>query len=113
MTYQIFFSIIIPVFNGEKFIKNSVLSYDKNKYRIEIIYINDGSTDNSLTELRNIEMKYNYIKIINQSHYGAGKARNEGLKIASGRYVIFLDIDDYFSFSGLRMVSWCPSSLSQ
>lgn len=90
-------SIIIPVYNGENYIKkciNSVL--EKTIKNIEIIIINDGSTDNTQSIVEEIMYK-NPDKVIlyNLLNNGVGKARNYGLKMARGKYIAFLDSDDY------------------
>ena len=94
-------SIILPVFNGEKFIKKaieSVLNQSLNDF--ELIIINDGSTDSTLDIINSFED--NRIRIINQNNEGPGKARNNGLKIALGDYIMFLDADDWFCEDALE-----------
>lgn len=88
-------SIIIPVYNSETYIEKCIESILANvtKYKYEIICINDGSTDKS----RKILSKYNQIKTINQKNCGASAARNVGLDNAQGRYISFIDSDDYIS----------------
>ncbi|WP_405303928.1 glycosyltransferase family 2 protein [Methanobrevibacter sp.] len=88
-------SIILPVFNGEKYIKkaiDSVLAQSLTDF--ELIIINDGSTDCT----PNIVNGYSdeRIILINQENHGPGNARNQGLEIAKGEYVMFLDSDDWF-----------------
>ena len=88
-------SIIIPIYNSEKYIKKCLDSiiYQNNSYQIEIICINDGSTDRSLEILSS----YNddRIKIVNQSNQGAARARNIGINMAIGKYIMFIDSDDF------------------
>lgn len=84
------FSIIIPVYNVEKYIKkclDSVVNQTVKDY--EVILINDGSTDNSME----IAKKYSF-KTINQKNQGQSAARNHGIKEAKGDYIVFLDSDD-------------------
>ncbi|NLE01600.1 MAG: glycosyltransferase family 2 protein [Fibrobacter sp.] len=86
------FSIVIPVYNRSTLIVetiDSVLKQSFNNY--EIIIINDGSNDNTLQVLSQFNNK---ILLINQENQGAEIARNAGVKIASGEYVVFLDSDD-------------------
>ena len=86
-------SIIIPVYNGEKYIENICDDLANQTYKnYEAIFVNDGSTDDSLRILKRINKK-NYI-IITQSNKGVSYARNEGLKYARGEYVTFVDVDD-------------------
>lgn len=99
------FSVLIPIYNSEKYLErciNSVLEAKKN-FNIEIILINDGSTDNSLSIIKKIQQNYDFIKIINQKNKGLSGARNAGLKIAKGKFISFVDSDDtiipnYFEF---------------
>lgn len=89
-------SVIVPIYNAEKYIKrciSSVLgqSYDK----IEIILVNDGSTDKSLFICKTLATQDKRIKVISQTNGGVSKARNTGLSFAKGEYVMFLDSDDY------------------
>lgn len=89
-------SIIIPVYNAEKTIKRCLSSLVSQTYfYIEVIIINDGSTDKSLEIITTFENKIKNLKIINQTNKGVSVARNEGLKVAKGQYIIFLDSDDY------------------
>lgn len=88
-------SIIIPVYNCEKYIKKCIDSIIEQTYRgFELIIINDGSTDNT-THLLEEYKKYNYIRIINQDNKGVSHARNNGIANAQGEYLCFIDGDDY------------------
>ena len=90
-------SIIIPVYNSEKVIEECLNSLLVQTFKdFEIICVNDGSTDNTLNKIKNIEKKDKRINIINQNNTGAGIARNEGMKKSKGEYLIFLDSDDIF-----------------
>lgn len=96
-------SVIIPVYNVEKYLRECLDSVVNQTLRdIEIICINDGSTDNSLEILREYEKQDSRIKIIDKKNEGAGAARNLGLKSATGDYVIFFDSDDYMEFTALE-----------
>lgn len=91
-------SIIIPCYNVEKYIKeclDSILMQELKEF--EIICINDGSTDNTLEILNSYKEKYSNIKIINQSNKGLSTARNVGMKYAEGKYIYFVDADDFLS----------------
>lgn len=90
------FSIIIPVYNAAKTIENCITSIiNTHEQNIEIIAINDGSTDNSLDLLYNLKKHTNCIfKIYTQINQGPSSARNLGLQNATGEYICFLDADD-------------------
>lgn len=88
-------SIIIPVFNGEKYVSKCLQSIVSQTYNnLEIIIINDGSNDNSLKICRDFECSSRKIHIINNDNHGVGYSRNCGLEIAKGEYVLFVDCDD-------------------
>ena len=90
------FSIIIPVWNLEPYISRCLDSVIAQTYKnIEIICINDGSTDNSLNILQEYAERDNRIKIIDQENQGVSVARNNGIDAASGDYLLFVDGDDY------------------
>lgn len=87
----------MPVFNAEDFLETSCKSVFNQTFKdVELICIDDGSTDNSLTKLYELKEKYNFIKILTQENQGSGKARNYGMDNASGEYIAFLDADDIF-----------------
>ena len=96
---SLFLSIIIPVFNGEKYILRcikSILSQELSKELYEIILINDGSQDKSLDICNALSLEYSHIIVLDQPNSGQGTARNFGMSIAKGKYITFVDIDDYF-----------------
>ena len=89
-------SVIIPVYNVEKYIKECLESVVNQTFTdIEIICINDGSTDNSLSILEEYAKKDSRIKIINQQNSGLSATRNNGIKAAQGEFIGFVDSDDY------------------
>lgn len=91
-------TIIIPVYNASLYLKeclDSVLSQTLKD--IEIICIDDGSTDNSYEILSEYATKDNRFIILQQENKGAGSARNKGMEIAKGEFLAFLDADDYYS----------------
>jgi glycosyltransferase involved in cell wall biosynthesis len=95
-------SIIIPVYNAEKYLNKCLESVINQTLKdIEIICINDGSTDNSLDILQKYAKQDNRFIIINQDSSGAGVARNAGLDKAQGEYLAFLDSDDFFELDML------------
>ncbi|MBE6485731.1 MAG: glycosyltransferase family 2 protein [Methanosphaera stadtmanae] len=90
-------SIVMPVYNGSKFLKRSINSVLEQTLKdLEIICVNDESTDNSLEILEELQKEHDFIKILNQKNSGSGKARNNGMNNAVGEYIAFLDVDDIF-----------------
>lgn len=90
-------TIIIPTYNVQDYIAECLDSIIAQTYiNLEILLIDDGSTDNTLNILQEFALKNSRIKIFCQENQGAAVARNLGLSIATGKYVIFLDSDDYF-----------------
>lgn len=90
-------SVIIPVYNAEKHIIKCLESIvkAKNSIAIEILIIDDGSTDNSKFLCENIAKRYSFIKIVSQKNMGPSVARNKGISIAKGEFIVFVDADDY------------------
>lgn len=91
-------SIIVPIYNSEKYLKkciDSIINQDKKE--LEIILVNDGSTDNSLDIINSY--KDDRIRVFNNNNQGIGKTRNFGIKKANGKYIMFLDSDDYLEYN--------------
>lgn len=89
-------SVIIPIYNTASYLMECLDSVLNQSLRdIEVICVNDGSTDASLAILESYKLKDNRISIINQENKGSGAARNIALKQANGDYVMFVDSDDY------------------
>lgn len=89
-------SVIIPVYNTAQYLSRCLDSIISNSYdNLEIICINDGSTDESLNILREYEAKDNRIVVVDVSNGGVSKARNIGLERASGEFICFIDSDDW------------------
>lgn len=89
-------SVIIPVYNVEQYLRKCVDSVRAQTYRnLEIILIDDGSTDSSSRICDEYAAQDSRIKVIHQKNQGVSAARNAGLKIAKGEYVGFVDADDY------------------
>lgn len=98
-------SVIIPVYNVEKYLAQCLDSVINQTLRdIEIICVNDGSTDGSLEILKQYAARDNRIKIINQSNQGLSCSRNNALKIATGEYIDFLDSDDWLDANALEIL---------
>lgn len=89
-------SVIVPIYNTEKYVEECINSIRNQTYKnLEIILINDGSTDNSLQICKEIAKKDNRIILINKENRGVSHARNAGIKRVTGSYVLFVDSDDY------------------
>lgn len=93
--YEELISIIIPVYNVEKYIEKCIHSVMEQTYKnIEIIMINDGSTDNCGKICDEYAKKDNRIKVIHQKNEGVSSARNKGIRECTGKYIGFVDGDD-------------------
>ncbi len=93
-------SVIIPVYNVEEFLRECLDSVINQTYKnLEIILIDDGSTDGSGVICDEYEKKDKRIKVAHQENKGVSKARNAGYRLAGGDYVIFLDSDDIFDLA--------------
>lgn len=89
-------SIIVPVYNVSKYLEKCLTSLINQKYQqIEIILVNDGSTDNSLEICEKYKSQDSRIILVNQKNKGLSAARNRGLDIAKGQYIGFVDSDDW------------------
>ena len=91
-------TVIIPVYNKDKYIKRTLNSIINQTYKnLEIIIVNDGSTDKSKDICTKFKEKDNRINLINIENHGAGYARNLGIDMANGKYISFIDADDYIN----------------
>ena len=89
-------SIIVPIYNSEKFIADCIESLINQTYQnIEIILINDGSSDNSYEICKKYQSIDSRIRLVSQVNSGVSKARNKGIEVATGHYIMFVDSDDY------------------
>jgi len=96
-------SIVIPVYNVEKYIDRCIKSILNQTYKdYELILINDGSTDSSLKIIKEYEKKYNFIKVFDQKNSGPAITRNKGIEESCGKYIMFVDSDDYLDLDFLE-----------
>ncbi|MBQ2931238.1 MAG: glycosyltransferase [Clostridia bacterium] len=88
-------SVIIPVYNAEDYLRECLESVLKSSYKsLDIILVDDGSTDSSGEICNEYKNRFDFIKVIHQENKGVSEARNIGLKNASGEYITFVDADD-------------------
>lgn len=93
-------SIIVPCYNVEKYIKQCLDSVVNQTYNnLEIICVNDGSTDNTLDIIKKYALKDDRIVIIDQNNTGLSGARNSGIKCSTGDYIVFVDSDDFIELN--------------
>ncbi len=103
MKYLYNLTVIVPCYNCCKYVKktiNSLLEQDYDLQKIEILLINDGSTDNTLKIIKKYESKN--IKVVDKKNEGVSATRNLGMKMSKGKYILFLDSDDYLSRNTIR-----------
>lgn len=100
---QLVLSIIIPCYNMEKYIERCYksLSIQKDASDVEFVFVNDGSKDNTLNILRDLECKDSRVVIIDQDNAGVSVARNSALEVVQGDYIYLLDGDDYLSLDAI------------
>lgn len=102
---KILFSIVLPVYNAEKYVANAINSVINQDYKNwELIIVDDGSNDNSYKVIKEF-LNDNRINYIYEKNSGVSAARNNALKHANGDYVLFIDSDDYFSMNILDDMS--------
>ena len=93
-------SIIVPVYNSEKYLRKCLLSLlnQETKYKYEIVCVNDGSIDSSLDIINELKAQYSeLISVFSQRNGGIAAARNKGIELAKGEYIGFVDNDDFVS----------------
>lgn len=89
-------SVIIPVYNAQDGIKRCIDSLLNQSFKnFEIILLNDGSKDNSLNILKEYELKYSFVRVIDKQNEGVAVTRNKGILLAEGEYIMFMDNDDF------------------
>ena len=89
-------SIIVPVYNAQRFLGKCLESIIYQTYhKFEVILINDGSTDNSHQLCQEIAKKDKRFTVLTQTNNGASSARNRGIEMAKGKWITFVDADDY------------------
>ena len=101
------FSVIVPVFNVEVYLKDcldSILQQDIEQEQFEVLLVNDGSTDKSSAICEEYSKLYGNVTLISQENRGLSAARNRGLNAAKGKYIIFVDSDDYIERNTFSLI---------
>ena len=94
--YDYNLTVIVPVYNGEKYLKSCLESLAAQTLEnIEVIIIDDGSTDDSANIARSFEESYSHFTVFKQQNSGRSAARNRGLDMAKGEFIVFVDADDF------------------
>ena len=97
------FSIIVPVYNVEKYLRKCIESLLRQGIdNVEILLVNDGSTDSSSEICQEYVDKYSNIKLLYQDNQGVCAARNNGIVHATGEWIVLVDADDYLLDNGLK-----------
>lgn len=107
---MVYISIVIPAYNAAQYIErclDSIFLQEINDKYYEVIVVDDGSTDNTLGILRIISEKHSNMNIIAQENLGPSAARNRGLDVCKGKYVWFVDSDDYVTEKSLKDLLAC------
>lgn len=103
---NLYVSIIVPVYNVEQYLEKcleSILKQGFTEEQYEVIMVNDGSSDRSETICKEYSEKYLNFHLLNQDNSGVANARNNGIEHAKGKYVVFVDADDYLLDNGLYL----------
>lgn len=101
-------SVIIPIYNAEKYMNRCIDAVLNQKYKnIEVILINDGSVDSSKKICQKYCEKDNRVICISKNNEGVSKARNAGIKIATGKYLCFIDADDWIDIEYVEEYVLC------
>ncbi len=102
---ELLLSIIIPTYNAEKYIipcLNSIFKQGLDNEEFEVLLVDDGCTDKTLSLVESYQKKYSNIYIIHQKNQGPASARNNGMKHAKGKYILFIDSDDLLIENSIR-----------
>lgn len=108
MNFEYQASVIVPVYNVEQYLRiclDSLVNQTIDKSKMEVLVINDGSPDNSWDICLEYSKKYDFIKIFSKENEGLSATRNFGIKQAKGKYLFFLDSDDYFTPETVKKVT--------
>ena len=110
------YSIVVPVYNSAKYLRkcvDSLVAQTIGKDKLEIILVNDGSTDESADLCREYASKYSFVIYVEQDNAGVSRARNRGIEVATGDYIGFVDSDDWVSKNMVAKVDEFYSNCSE
>lgn len=100
-----FFSVVIPVYNAEKYINRCVESILQQSYEnFEVVLVDDGSADRSMEICEELGQKDTRVSLFHQKNQGVSAARNKGISMAEGKYLVFVDADDYIRVDTLMLL---------
>lgn len=100
-----FFSVVIPVYNAEKYINRSVESILQQSFEnFEVVLVDDGSADRTMKICEELEQKDTRVTFFHQRNQGVSAARNKGISMAKGKYLVFVDADDYIRADTLKLL---------
>ena len=106
-------SVIIPIYNVEEYIEKCVKSIQKQTWKnVEIVCVNDGTPDRSMDIVHRLAEEDGRIKIVNIKNSGLSMARNIGMQHATGKYICFLDSDDYLALDAIEKLVICSEKNS-
>lgn len=106
--YEYKVSVIVPIYNTENYLPEcieSLVTQTINQQELEILLINDGSTDESLNICKEYAQQFKNIKVITQENAGCSAARNLGIRMAKGKYIMYLDSDDTLTINTIKNVT--------
>src|SRR5699024_86358 len=102
-------SVIVPIYNAEKYLKKCLDSLVRQLFEgLEIVLINDGSTDSSLSICQNYAEEHPHIHVYTTPNRGVSNARNTGMELARGTWITFLDSDDWISENYFKVLHQNP-----
>ena len=106
-------SVIVPIYNVERYVEKTIVSIINQSYKdLEIILVNDGSTDNSLKICRDFAKIDDRIIVLDKKNGGLSDARNYGIEKSKGEYILFVDGDDYIHYQMVEILYNCAQKSS-
>ena len=101
-------SIVIPIYNVEQYLQicldSIIVSIQGNEFQVEVILVDDGSTDSSGNIAKEYSASYSWMRLIHQKNAGVAVARNKGLESANGKWIYFIDSDDWIPKNGILQI---------